>query len=373
MDDFFKEPVGKLDHILLTIIAALAGCGVIMVFSASSAIALEKFGSSNVFLYKHFGRVVIGFVGMMIVAKIDYHKLQKIIIHLLVISIVLLILLPFFGVKIKGATRWFSILGFTFMPSELAKFTLVIYFANFLAQRGIEIRDLKKGLVPALCVVFLFFVLILAHKNYSTGAVVSAIGIIMIFVGGANLKHLLSLVLVAVPALVIGVIIEPYRMRRIMDFLSTDFEKMSYQMKQAYIGLGSGGIGGVGFGASKQKLMFLPEQYTDFIFAVIGEELGFIGELIIIILFLALLYRGMKIAKFAPDNFGKFLAVGITVSIVIYAFLNIAVVSGVLPTTGLPLPFISYGGTSVILTFWAVGILLSISRAINREEPEKTT
>lgn len=368
MDDLIKSPVGRMDNILITTVLALSGIGLIMVFSASSAVAFEKFGSSSTLLAKHSFRIIIGIVGMLVIARIDYKKIKEYVILLLIFSLILLILVPFVGSKIKGASRWFSIFGFSFMPSELAKFVLVIYFADFLSRKGKIIRDFKKGFGTAFGMVMLFSFLIFLQPDFSTAAVIGLIIFAMLYIGGAKITHFLVLAATSIPIGIAAVFTSSYRKQRVMNFFANNFENMSYQMKQAYIGLGSGGISGVGIGESKQKLMFLPEQYTDFIFAILGEELGLIGEFLVILLFLIFLTRGLRTAKRSPDSFGKFLAAGITVSVVIYAFLNISVVTGLLPTTGLPLPFISYGGTSVVLTLWAVGILLNISRQGNALE-----
>ncbi|KAA3602032.1 MAG: putative lipid II flippase FtsW [Calditrichaeota bacterium] len=373
MDDLIKSPVGRMDNMLIATVLALSGIGVIMIFSASSAVAFEKFGSSHAFLTKHFLRIVLGIVGMLIIARIDYKKYQDYVVLLLIFSLILLILVPFVGLKIKGASRWFSIFGFSFMPSELAKFVLVIYFADFLSRKGALVRDIKKGFGTALGVVGLFAFLIFLQPDFSTAAVIGLIIFTMLYMGGAKITHFLALAAVVIPTGIAAVFTSAYRKQRVMNFIASDFENMSYQMKQAYIGLGSGGISGVGIGESKQKLMFLPEQYTDFIFAILGEELGLIGEFLVILLFLIFLARGLRTAKRSPDSFGQFLAAGITVAVVIYAFLNISVVTGLVPTTGLPLPFISYGGTSVVLTLWSVGILLNISRQGNALELQNLT
>lgn len=373
MDDLVKTPVGRMDNMLIATVLALSGIGIIMIFSASSAVAFEKFGSAHAFLTKHSLRIAIGIVGMLVIARIDYKKYQDYVVLLLLLSLILLILVPFVGLKIKGASRWFSIFGFSFMPSELAKFVLVIYFADFLSRKGVLVRDIKKGFGIALGVVGVFAFLIFLQPDFSTAAVIGLIIFTMLYMGGAKITHFLALAAVVIPAGIAAVFTSAYRKQRVMNFIASDFENMSYQMKQAYIGLGSGGISGVGIGESKQKLMFLPEQYTDFIFAILGEELGLIGEFLVILLFLIFLARGLRTAKRSPDSFGQFLAAGITVAVVIYAFLNISVVTGLVPTTGLPLPFISYGGTSVVLTLWSVGILLNVSRQGNALELQNLT
>lgn len=284
----------------------------------------------------------------------------------LALSAVLLVLviIPGVGVYINGSRRWLSLGGLSFQPSEIAKFAVVLYMATTLTYRGERIRCLFTGIVPVLVVPGVVFLLILEQPNLSTAGSILIVSLILIIMAGAKWRHIL---LMLIGGLGVGTFYawsEPYRRRRLLSFRNP-FSMMSdegYQLSQSLIAFGSGGIFGMGLGMGRQKYAYLPYPESDFIFAIVGEDFGLLGCLIVVALFVALMLRGMRIAVRCPDKFGTLLAAGITSSISVQAFLNMGVVVGILPTTGLPLPFFSAGGTSISITMAAIGILLNISR-----------
>jgi cell division protein FtsW len=351
------------DYLLLTLVLILMATGIIMVYSASAILALERIGNSTHFATRQAIWVVISLGVIFVLTKVDYHKFQKVSPFLLGLSLILLLAVLFVPAT-RGASRWIRLGPATFQPSELFKYSLVLFLAYSLSRRGKDIRELKFVLLPYLGILGVASILML--KQPHLGAVILACSIVlsMLFVAGAKIKHLLLVVApVAFTAFVL-VFLVGYKKARVDDYLSSieDPLKGSYQMKQSVLALGSGEIWGVGPGEGKAKLFYLPEPHTDFIFATTGEELGFLGTSVVLILFLTLSVRGMSIAQKAPDDFGYLLAFGLTFSIFVGFLINAGVVVGLLPTTGLPMPFISYGGSSLIFTGAAVGILLNISR-----------
>jgi len=282
----------------------------------------------------------------------------------IVISIVLLIGLFAFGVRMNGARRWYDLGVGSFQPSELAKLAIIIYFAYYLSSSKKNIRDLKSGLLPLLGILGILMVLIASQPDLSTALMLGVVGGTLLLISRAKISHLAMLSLLLIPALIFGINRQGFRLRRLNEWLAGWENPMNagYQIKQSLIGLGRGGMFGQSLGQSKQKFLFLPDSHTDFIFSIIGEEWGFIGTTLVLIAFMVIFYRGLVIARRVPDPFGKFLAVGIVLNIVVYALINAAVVSMLIPATGLPMPFISYGGSNLLLLGAAMGILLSISR-----------
>jgi cell division protein FtsW len=276
------------------------------------------------------------------------------------------------GSNINGAYRWIFIGPINFQPSEIAKFALIIHISKLLSERQEVIKSFKLGLLPPLMWTMIICFLIALQPNFSSAIVIYLIAIILLFVGNTNFLHLLSLGLSFLFGAFIYAISATYRMQRLLTYigLATNQESVNssadFQIKQAILGFGNGGFWGLGPGQSKQAHLFLPESYGDFIFSIIGEEYGFIGVGFIILVFALILYRGFRIAKNAPDNFGYFLATGITVTFSIYAFVSAGVNCGLLPPTGIPMPFISYGGTALVIYSFIIGILLNISRQINK-------
>ena len=365
MMGIFKR-TGHIDWIILMSTLGLMFFSIAFVYSASASIAEYRFGDYDKLFLNHSLRVFFGLIALLITMRIDYHfwmRWSKVIMFIVIIPLILVFLI---SSPINGAYRWISIGFVNFQPSELAKFALVIHFATLLTQRQNVIKDFKFGLLPLLVWSFVICSLIAIQPNFSSAMVIFIIAIAMMFIGNANGKHLSIIGVIAFIGLIGYAISAAYRMQRIMNFVgmangSSDITEAAFQSQQAIIGFGNGGIFGLGPGQSRQSLLFLPEAYGDFIFSIIGEEYGFIGTVLILLIFVIMAWRGIKIAKNAPDNFGYFLAFGIIFTFTLYAFVSAGVNTGLLPTTGLPMPFVSYGGTAIIFYCIAMGILLNIS------------
>lgn len=366
-----RRPTRKVDFILFATIMLLLSIGIIMVYSASSYIALHKkmFNNDSMFFLKRqlaFG--ILGVIIMYITMGIDYHKYKKFAFWIFLGCIPILIFVLFTS-PVNGATRWIN-LGFTtFQPSEIAKYAIVIFLAMMIENKGEKMKQFGQGILPCLMVAGVFSFLILLEKNMSIATVIIMVSMIMIFVGGARIKYLVGLVVgVLVPGLIGLAFSAPYRRARMLNFLNPwkDAAGNGYQLVQSFYALGSGKILGLGIGNSRQKAFYMPEPQNDFIFAIIGEELGLIGCLFIITLFIILIWRGITIAQNAKDIYGSLLAIGITSVIGIQAIINIAVVTGSMPVTGVPLPFISSGGTSLVINLIAMGILLNVSSQVEK-------
>ena len=350
------------DIFLLSVVLFLVFIGVVMVFSASAIVSHEKFDTSYLFLIKQLIWTAMGAFLMLVLARIDYNKLQKFSRPLMVFSFSLLVLVLL--IESGEIKRWLKFGMMSFQPSEMAKFCLILYVADALDRKGSKLQDFKKGLLPILIVTAMFLILIYAEPDLGTAAILGLVILAMLFMGGVRLSHLLSLVLVSLPLLYFAIFHVAYRRERILTFINpwADAQRIGYQIVQALLALGSGGFFGKGLGASRAKLFFLPEPYTDFIFSIIGEELGFLGASLIIFLFVIIAWRGLRIATRAPNQFGNLLAAGITFLITFQAVLNISIVTACLPTKGITLPFLSYGGSSLVFSLMGVGILLNISR-----------
>lgn len=350
------------DIFLLSVVLFLVFIGVVMVFSASAIVSHEKFDTSYLFLIKQIIWTVMGVFLMLVLARIDYNKLQKFSRPLMVFSFSLLVLVLL--IEPGEIKRWLKFGMVNFQPSEMAKICLILYIADVLDRKGSKLQDFKKGLLPILAVTGVFLILIYAEPDLGTAVILGLVVLAMLFMGGVRLSHLLSLVLASIPLLYFAVFHVGYRRERILTFINpwADAQRIGYQIVQALLALGSGGFFGKGLGASRAKLFFLPEPYTDFIFSIIGEELGFLGASLIIFLFVIIAWRGLHIATRAPNQFGNLLAAGITFLITFQAVLNISIVTACLPTKGITLPFLSYGGSSLVFSLAGVGILLNISR-----------
>lgn len=341
----------------------------VVVYSASSSWALNnpRIKSATGLVNKHIVKIMFGFVVMFFAINIDYRKYKPLTKWVLIGAIILLVATRITGGEMKGATRWLSLGGFSLQPSEIAKFALIFHLAALLSSKGTKLQNFKEGFFPLLLWVGLVVVFVMVQPNFSLSAIIFVLGMMMIFIGGARLKHVFLSLSALLPALAVYMVSAPYRMKRILSFVgfaqddSGITSKDNYQLLQGIIGFGSGGIFGVGMGMSKQRDLFLPESYGDFIFSIIGEEYGIIGTILFLLLFLIILSRGLRIAKYAPDDFGKFLAIGITSTIVLYALANALVTLGLVPTTGVPMPFVSYGGTAIVFSCYAIGVLLNIS------------
>jgi len=276
--------------------------------------------------------------------------------------VVLLVATLVTGGEVKGASRWLRIGSIGFQPSEFAKFALLFHLCTLIANKGDVVRNFKKGFIPLMVWVGTVTFLVMLQPNFSTGLMILLLSLLLMVVGRARLSHVVLTFAALAPLLLLYVISAEYRMKRLTAFLDTSGStKGNYQLWQGIIGFGNGGLFGVGPGESRQRDFFLPESYGDFVFSIVGEEYGFIGTIIFLTLFVLMMVRGFKIAKFSHDDFGFYLAIAITATISLYAIVNAGVALGVLPTTGLPMPFVSYGGSSIVFSSFAVGVLLNIS------------
>jgi cell division protein FtsW len=336
-----------------------------VVYSASSTWALDRLGESGKVLGSHAIKVLLGFGAIFVFMQIDYHKYRKLTKPGLTIAIALLLVTLVLGGRFKGATRWLLIGGFGLQPSDFAKFALVFHLSVLMAAKGEVVKDFRKGFLPMLIWIGAVTALVLAQPNFSMGAMIFAISLTMLFIGRARVTHIALTLGALVPLLVLYMLSAEYRMQRIMSYFGmgdgAGMEKARHQLTQAIIGFGNGGIFGLGPGGSHQRDHFLPESYGDFVFSIVGEEYGLIGTLFFVLLFLVIFLRGVKIARHARDELGRLLAMGITCTITLYALINAGVTLGILPTTGLPMPFVSYGGTAMVISCAAIGVLLNIS------------
>jgi len=324
----------------------------------------ERYGDSLLFLKKQMLWVIIGFIVLFIFLNIDFEIWQKNSRIVLFSSIALLVIVLFIGRSVGGAQRWITMGPFNFQPSEFAKLAMVIGLADFLDRKRSKIKLFKKGYFPALFLIFLFCGLILVEPDLGTPVILFLVGMSMLFLSKARLSYLFGTFLAILPIVYFSIFLVPYRKKRILSFLKPWEDPLGsgYQIIQSLIAIGSGGFGGKGLGGSEAKLLYIPEPHTDFIYSIIGEEIGLFGALLVLLLFAIFAVKGIIIAKNSPNLFGSFLAGGITLTIIYQVLLNIAVVTGCIPTKGLPLPFLSFGGSSLIFTMAGVGILLNISR-----------
>lgn len=349
---------------------ALVSVGIVMIYSASAIYAYSNTGDSLFYLKRHLVYLAIGYLMMLAAMSIDIKILQRFSKPIIVSAIVLLalVLLPHFGKEISGAKRWFRFGGFNFQPSEFAKIAIIIYMADLIARKGNQMKSFVFGYMPAMIVLGLVVGLVLLEPDLGTAVTISVITLMVLFAGGGRIVHLLSFFLASIPALYVLIFSAPYRRRRIMAFLNpwADKRGVGFQIIQSFVALGSGGLFGVGLGQSRQKLFYLPASHTDFIFSIIGEELGFIGTASVTALFFLFVWQGMKIVFKAAGSFEKMLALGVVALIAFEAIINIGVTAGAFPTKGLPLPFISYGGSGLIFHLMAIGLLLNIAKVCER-------
>ena len=360
-----KQIFSKADSVdlpILTVVLVLLGFGLIMLFSASQARAYSAFGDSFWYVKRQFLWALLGGAAMFVFSRIDYKKLGKFAFAVLVVSLVLLVMviIPGVGTTTNGATRWL----FGFQPSELAKFAIILFFANSISKNQDKIQSFTQGFLPYLCVLGLFLVFLALEPHFSCIILITFTSMLLLFVGGARIKHFVMIAIPGVIGAVAMIIYEPYRLARVVSFLNpfADTQGSGWQIVQSLYSIGSGGLFGVGLGKSAQKLSSLPEPQNDFIFSVISEELGLFGAIVVIALFIFLIVRGIKIAAKAPDMFGSLLVIGIVGIIAFQALINIAVVTSSIPVTGMPLPFFSYGGTALAITMAEIGIVLNVSR-----------
>jgi cell division protein FtsW len=344
----------------------LALVGLVMVFSASAVVAGNRFHDSGYFLKRQLAWLTFGFVLLHVASRVDYVWWKRLSVPLLGLMALLLVmvLIPSLGVAAKGARRWLRLGPISIQPAEMVKLVAVIYLAAYLTKKEDLITSFSSGLLPVLFVIGVLSGLVLLEPDLGTVVVIGLVTTGLLFLGGAQLKHLLGLGLCAVPVVLVLVLGSSYRRQRLLTFLAPwkDASNAGFQITQSFLAFGSGGPFGVGLGEGKQKLFFLPEAHTDFVLALVGEELGLVGTGAIILLFALFVVRGFQIAARARMPFGRYLGIGITLLIGGQALVNAAVATGMLPTKGLTLPFVSYGGSSLVVSLLAVGILLNISR-----------
>lgn len=358
------------DFIIFFAVMALLAIGVIMVYSSSAVSAYVNFSDSYYFLKRQLIWVSLGFLAMLFTMSLDYHVWRTLAkpIMLGTLILLLLVLIPGVGKVVNGARRWIGFGSFgAFQPSEIAKLSMTLFCADSLSRYQDRINSFFKGLMPHLVMLAIIFGLILKEPDLGTALVIGGTVFILLFSAGAKISHLVSLGVTGIAGIIVAIIVEPYRLRRLLAFSDpwSDPLNTGYHIIQSLYAIGSGGLFGVGLGRSREKFLYLPEPHTDFIFAILAEELGFIGTVTIVLLFFLFAWRGFKVAVSAPDIFGSMLAAGITSMIGLQALMNIAVVTASMPVTGIPLPFISFGGSALIFTLAGVGILLNISRYIN--------
>ncbi len=354
------------DFILVAATLALLAIGLIMVYSASAVWATYKFEDSFFFAKRQLLFAGLGVAAMFVIMNIDYWtwRTWSKVILIACFVLLLLVLIPGIGMVRGGARSWLGIGAFSIQPSEFTKIAMIVFLAKFLSENQKKITSFKKGLVPSLGLVFAAFGLIMLQPDLGTGAVMVGTCVLMIYVAGARLGHFVVLAFIGAAGFAGLILSAPYRIKRITSFLDPWQDPLGsgFQIIQSLYAIGPGGLIGLGLGQSRQKFFYLPEPQTDFIFAILAEELGFIGGSLVIFLFCLLLFRGIRIALGAPDLFGSLLAVGIIGMIAVQVMINIGVVTGLMPVTGITLPFLSYGGSSLTLMLMAVGVLLNISR-----------
>ena len=348
---------------------ALIVFGLVMIASAGVAYSVTRFGEPYYFLKRQlFFGVLPGLAILYLTSKINYKFWRQMAVPFFMLSVIFLILVfvPGFGAKIYGASRWLKLGSFSFQPSEMLKLSLVLYLAAWLEGRREKVKDFFEGFAPFLAILGLVSFLLIKQPDIGTLCAIIAIALPMFFISGASLVHLCVMGGGGVLLMMLLIKLEPYRMDRLLVFLHPEMDPrgIGYQINQAVLAIGSGGIFGVGLGKSLQKFNYLPEPVGDSIFAIIGEELGLIGATVLILLLLFLAARGLRIAKRAPDKFSQLVAAGIISWIIFQSFINIAAISGLIPLTGVPLPFVSYGGTSMVFLMAGIGILLNISKQV---------
>lgn len=367
-----RSSVKELDILFLLTVLSLVSIGIVMVYSSSSFYALEitKLKSTSVFLKRQLVPIIIGIVIFLVTAFINYSILKKFAKLFLIVGFCLLIYVLIWGEEINGARRWIVVMGRSFMPVDFARIFLFIYLASALSSKQRKKQDFVHGFLPIFVVIIAYTLLILRQPNLSSALSVLLVSGIMLFIGGVKSKYIVLCLLILL--LFIPVVVKIFHFHYIAVRMGMFFDliagKPPYQIRQSLIGIGSGGFWGVGLGAGRAKLLFLPMPYSDFIFAIIAEELGFARAVLILGLFLFLFLLGWKISKSAKDEFGRLLGFVLNINIFVIAMLHIGIVLGMLPTSGLPLPFVSFGGSSLLANFIAVGILVNISMNSRKEQ-----
>lgn len=350
-------------------IIALVGIGVMMVYSSSSVISIDKYGSSYYYLRNHIFTVALSLFTLIFLSRVRYtlYKERLFIIGLLLAAIGMLglVFVPGVGVTAGGAKRWIRLWPTTFQPSEFVKLAVLIFMSHYIYKNAYRMNTLIYGIVVPLFIMGVFQAILLMQPDFGAAMSLAFITVSLLYVGGARIGYLGGLFVLFLPMIATLLIIAPYRMARIVAFIDPWQDPLGkgYQLIQSFIAFGNGGLTGLGLGESKQKLFFLPESHTDFIFSIIGEEFGLLGASLAILLFVWLLYKGWQLAVNQKDPFAYYLAMGLTVMMCFQALINFCVTTGLLPTKGLPLPFISYGGSALLINMAAAGILLNIARS----------
>ncbi len=359
---------GPPDLVLFLVVMLLVCIGLIMIFSASAVTSEIKYDDAFYFLKKQLMWAIIGLAVMLVVMKLNYLKLQELGVAALVLALLCLVavLLPGIGKDIKGSVRQINLIFTSFTPSELTKLCMVFFLASSLSINFGKLKSFSRGLMPYLILIGVVCGLIILQPDLGTAFTVGIAAFLLLLMAGARWDHMSLLALLGLLLVVLAIWLEPYRMIRFVAFWDPwkYASTHGFQTIQSLYAIGSGGLFGMGLGQSRQKFFYLPEQHTDFIFAILGEELGYLGVIVVLTLFFIFAWRGFRIALKAPDIFGSLLAAGLTTMIMAQAAINLGVVSGSLPVTGIPLPFISFGGSSLIFTMAGIGLLLNISRYI---------
>lgn len=352
---------------LIAVVVALNVIGLVMVLSASSVHALRESGNSWSIFAKQVMWVMLGTAALIVMARFDHRHLRRLAPLLVAIAgaLLLVVLIPGIGISVNGSTRWLGSGPFRVQPSEFAKLAVIVFSAELLARRANHMHDFKQTLMPVIYVVGALAALVMLQPDMGTTLVIGGIVIGILFAAGVPAGAMFKLTLIGGALAFVAGMIEPYRRARLTAFLDpfADAGNTGYQVVQSLVGLGSGGLGGIGLGESRAKWGFLPNAHTDFIYTIIGEELGMIGALVVLSMFAAFVVLGIRTAMRAPDRFGMLLAVGVTGWVTVQAVINIGASVGILPVTGVPLPFISFGGSSLVVTMAATGILLNVARA----------
>ncbi len=362
-----KNILPPVDRYLLWTVLLILAAGLLSISSASAVLSFQRYGNNYYYLLRQvaFGAVP-GLIFMYLFSRMDYHKWQRLA-PLMVfagIGMLIAVLIPGIGFEVGGASRWINFGSFLFQPAEFVKLAMILYLASWYDKRQHHVDDLYYGFLPSLAIAGVVAGLIILEPDIGTMLVLASIAATMFFVGGVKLRYIAATAATGLVVLWILVKAAPYRAQRFLAFMdpSVDARGISYQINQALLAIGSGGLWGVGFGRSVQKYSYLPEPMGDSIFAIMSEELGFFRVSIVLLAFLFLAWRGVKIARTAPDTFGRLIAAGITSWVVLQAAINIGGITGMIPLTGIPLTFISYGSTSLAISLAAIGILLNISR-----------
>ncbi|MCF8051995.1 MAG: putative lipid II flippase FtsW [Desulfobacterales bacterium] len=354
----------RYDIRLLFPVLFLVGIGIVMVYSASSALALKKFGNDAFFLSRQALYAAFGIVALVVCRHVPYRAYRPLVYPLLAASVAALAAVPFtnMGVSAGGAARWLRLGGLNFQPVELARFSLILFLAYSLSKKQDRVREFSIGFVPHVLLLAIFTGFLLVQPDFGSAVLLFALTWIILFVAGVRFTHLVSALLLLLPAAVYIMMSAQYRIKRWLSFLDPWAfpANEGYQVVHSLMGFGTGGIWGAGIGRGYQKLFYLPEPHTDFIFSVIGEELGLIGVFFILFLYFLVLWRGIRIALDAPDSFGSLVAVGLTAALGLQVCVNMGVTLGLLPTKGLTLPFLSYGGSSLLFNMASIGVLMNI-------------